>query len=135
MPPYSTDIDQPPPIPLFHGGDEPPLPPYNEPVTAQYSEVKRKDLACHVLPYNSTTAGGDYSVLKRDDISHIPLYNVTAGEDYSVIKRGDVAHVPPYSTPAGGDYSVLKREERAVSFTLIDNHSLICNIIIIEQRK
>ena len=68
-------------------------------------------MAPRILPHTSTAAGGDYSVLKRDDISHVPLHNVTAGGDYSVIKRDDV----PYSTAAGGDYSVLKREEREVS--------------------
>ena len=68
-------------------------------MTPQCSEVKKK----HLTP-NSTAAEGDYSLLKRDDISHVPLHNVTAGGDYSVIKRDD-----------GDDYSVLKREEREVS--------------------
>ena len=79
-------------------------------MTAQYFEVKQE----HTVP-QLTVAGGDYSVLKRDDISHVPLHNVTAGGDYSVIKRDDVSHAPPYSTSAGGDYSVLKRKEREVS--------------------
>ena len=90
VPSYLADYDLSPSIPLFHGGDEPPVPPYNGPVTKQYSEVKREDVALHVLPHINTPAG-DYSVLKRD----VPLYNVTAG----------------------GDYSVLKREEREVSKT------------------
>ena len=115
MPPYSADNEQPPPIPLFHGGDEPPVAPYNGPVTAHYSEAKRELMAPHVLPYNSTAAGGDYSVLKRDDIPHVSLHNVTAGGDYSVIKRDDVPNAPPHSTPARGDYSILKREESEVS--------------------
>ena len=33
MPPYLVDNDQPPPIPLFHCEDEPPVPPYNGNVT------------------------------------------------------------------------------------------------------
>ena len=73
-------------------------------MTAQYSEVKREDMAPHLLPHISTAVEGDYSALKRDDIPHVPLHNVTAGGDYSVIKRND-----------GDDYSVLKREEREVS--------------------
>ena len=81
------------------------------PLTPQFSEVKREHVAPHILPHNSTAAEGDYSILKRDDIPHLPLHNVTVGGDYSVIKRGDV----PYSTAAGGDYSVLNREEREVS--------------------
>ena len=68
----------------------------------------------YVLSHTSTAAGGDHSVLKRDDISHVPLHNVTAGGDDSVLKRDDVSHTSPYSTSAGGDYSVLKREEREV---------------------
>ena len=80
-------------------------------MTTQYSEVKKKLVTPHVLPHNSTAAEGDYSVLNRDDISHVPLHNVTAGGDYSVIKRNDV----PYSTAAGGDYSVLKGKEREAS--------------------
>ena len=115
MPPYLADNEQPPPIPVFHGGDEPPVPSYNGPVTAHYSEAKRELMAPHVLPHNSTAAGGDYSVLKRDDIPHVSLHNVTAGGDYSVIKRDDVPNAPPHSTPAGGDYSVLKRKVREVS--------------------
>ena len=74
---------------MFHGGDEPPVPPYNnEPVTAQYFEVKREHMVPHI-----TTAGADYSVLKRDNVSRVPFHD----------------------TSAGGDYSVLKREEREVS--------------------
>ena len=80
-------------------------------MTTQYSEVKKKHVTPYVLPHNSTAAEGDYSVLKRDDIPHVPLHNVTAGRDYSVIKRNDV----PYNTAAGGDYSALMREEREVS--------------------
>ena len=95
---------------MFYGGDEPPVPPYNGPVTAQYFEDKQEHTVPHV-----TVAGGDYSILKRDDIPHVPLHNVTAGGDYSVIKRDDVSHTPPYSTLAGGDYSVLKREGKEVS--------------------
>ena len=76
-------------------------------MTAQYSEVKKKDVTVHIT---NTTSGGDYSVLKRDNIPHGSLQNVTAGEDYSVINRDNV----PYDT-AAGDYSVLKREEREVS--------------------
>ena len=73
---------------MFHGGDEPLVPPYNNvPVTAQYFEVKRKDMAHHVMLHNNTAAGGDYSVLKRDGIPHVPLHNVTARGDYSVLKR------------------------------------------------
>ena len=68
-----------------------------------------------VQPHTSTAAEGDYSVLKRDDIPHVPVHNVTVGEDYSVIKRDDVSQAPPYSTSAGGDYSVFDREEREVS--------------------
>ena len=79
-------------------------------MTPQYSEVKRESLTPHVLLHNGTAGGGDYSALKRDDISHSPLHNMTAGGDYSIIKRDDVSHTPPYSTLAGGDYSVLKRE-------------------------
>ena len=79
-------------------------------MTAQYSEVKKKDVTVHVKTHTNATFGGDYSVLKRDNIPHESLQNVTAGEDYSVISRDDV----PYDT-AGGDYSVLKREEREVS--------------------
>ena len=109
MLPYSADNDQPPPIPLFCGGDEPHVSPYHGPLTAQYSEVKR-DVTLHVIPRTSTTSGGDYSVLKRDNIPHESLLNVTAGGDYSFISRDDV----PYGT-AAGDYSVLKREEREVS--------------------
>ena len=78
-------------------------------MTTQCSEVKKK----HVLPHNSTAAEGDYSLLKRDDIRHVPLHNVTAGGEYSVISRDDI----PYGKAAGGDYSVLKREEREVSQT------------------
>ena len=84
-------------------------------MTTHYSEVKKKHVAPHVLPHNSTAVEGDYSVLKRDDISHVPLHNVTAGGDYSVIKRNDIFHATPYSTSTGGDYSVLNREEREVS--------------------
>ena len=72
--------------------------------THYYSKVKKKYVAPHVIPHNSTAVKGDYSVLKRDDIPHVPLHNVTAEGDYSVIKRDD-----------GDDYSVLKREEREVS--------------------
>ena len=109
MPPYSVN-DQPPPIPSYHGGDEPHVFPYNRPLTAQYSEVKRKDVTLHVKTHTNTTSGEDYSILKRDNIPHESLQNVTAGGDYSVINRDDV----PYGT-AAGDYSVLKREEREVS--------------------
>ena len=84
-------------------------------MTTHYSEVKKKHVTHHVLPHNSTTFEGDYSILKRDDVSHVPLHNVTAGGDYSVIKRDDISHATPYSTSAGGDYSVLIREEREVS--------------------
>ena len=84
MPPYSADNDKPPPVPLLYGEDEPPY--NNEHVTAQYFEVKREHMPPHV-----TAARGDYSVLKRDDISHF------------------------HNTAAGGEYSVLKREEREVS--------------------
>ena len=115
MPPYSADNDQPPPIPLFHGGDEPLVPSYNGPVTAHYSEAKRELMALHALPHTSTAAGEDYSVLKRDDMPHVSLHNVTAGGDYSVIKRDDISYVPPHSTAARGNYSVLKREEKEVS--------------------
>ena len=79
-------------------------------MTTQYSEVKKKHVTPHVLPHNSTEAEGDYSVLKRDDIPHVPLYNVTAGGEYSVISTDDI----PYGKAAGGDYSVLNREEREV---------------------
>ena len=61
-------------------------------MTAQYSEVRKKDMTPHVLPH-CTAAEGNYFVLKRDDVSH----------------------TPPRSTTGGGDYSVLKREEREVS--------------------
>ena len=84
-------------------------------MTTYYSEVKKKHVTPHLLPHNSTASEGDYSVLKRDDISHVPLHNVTAGGDYSVIKRDDISHATHYSTSAGGDYSVLKRESREVS--------------------
>ena len=84
-------------------------------MTTHYSEVKKKHVTPHVLPHNSTTVEGDYSVLKRDDISNVPLHNVTAGGDYTVIKRDDIPHTPPCSTTGGGDYSILKREEREVS--------------------
>ena len=87
MPPYLANNDQPPPIPLFYGGDELPVAPYNGPVIAHYPEVKSEPVTPHVLPHNSTAAGGDYSVLKRNDISHVSLHNVTAGGDYSVLKR------------------------------------------------
>ena len=56
MPPYSANNDQPPPVPPYK----------NEPVTAQYSEVKRENMTPHVMLHR-TTAGGDYSVLKRED--------------------------------------------------------------------
>ena len=68
-------------------------------------------MAPHVLPHNNTTSGGEYSVLKRDNIPNVPLYDVTAGGDYSVISRDDI----PYGTSVGGEYSVLKREDREVS--------------------
>ena len=84
-------------------------------MTTQYSEVKKKHTTPHVLPHTSTASEGDYSVLKRDDIPHVPLHNVTLGGDYFVIKRDDVSHAPPFSTSTGSDYSVLKREEREVS--------------------
>ena len=64
----------------------------------------------HVIPHNSTTTGGNYSVLNKDDTSHVPLYNVTSGGDYAAIRRDDVCN-----GMAAGDYSVLKREEREVS--------------------
>ena len=80
-------------------------------MTAQYSEIKRNDMAPHVLLHTSTVYQGDYSVLKRDDIPNVPLHNVTAGGDYSVISRD----VTPRDAAAGGEYSVLKREEREVS--------------------
>ena len=115
IPPYIVDNDQPPPIPLFYSGDEPPIPPNNGSLTTNYSEVKEKHVTPHLLPHNSTAAEGDYSVLNRDDIPHVPLHNVTAGGDYPVMKRDDVPNVPPYSTSTGGDYSVLKRKEREVS--------------------
>ena len=67
MPPYSANNDQPPLIPLFHGGDEPLIPPYNRPMTAQYFEVMRERVAPHVLPNTSTVPGGDYSVLRREE--------------------------------------------------------------------
>ena len=73
---------------MFHGGDQPFVPPYNnEPVTAQYFEVKREYMAHHVMLHNNTVVGGDYSVLNRDGVSHVPLQNVTTGGDYSVLKR------------------------------------------------
>ena len=85
-------------------------------MTTQYSEVKKKHVAPHVLqPHTSTVAEEDYSVLKTGYIPHVPVHNVTAGGDYSVIKKDDVSHTPPYGISAGGDYSVLKREEREVS--------------------
>ena len=80
-------------------------------MTTHYSEVKKKLVTPHVLPHNSTAAEGDYSVLKREDIPHVPLHNVTAGGEYSVINRDDI----PYDKAAGGEYSVLNREEREVS--------------------
>ena len=80
-------------------------------MTTHYSEVKKKHVTPHLLPHNSTASEGDYSVLKRDDISHVPLHNVTAGGDYSVISRDNI----PYGKAVGGDYSVLNREEREVS--------------------
>ena len=83
-------------------------------MTTQYSEVKKKHVAPHILHHNSTASEGDYSLLKTGYIPHVPVHNVTAGGDYSVIKRDDVSHAPPYSTSAGDDYSVLKREEREV---------------------
>ena len=98
-------------MPLIYDGDEPPVPPYSRPLTAQYSEVKREHVTPHVLPHNSTAAEGDYSVLKKDNISCVLLHNVTFGGDYSVIKRDDVTN----GKAAGGDYSVLKREEREIS--------------------
>ena len=82
IPPYLVDNDQPPPIPLFYGGDEPPILSYNEPVTAQYFEVKQEHTVPHV-----TVAREDYSVLKRDNVSHVPFHNISAGGDYSVLKR------------------------------------------------
>ena len=84
MPPYSTDNDQPPTIPLLHGGDEPPISPYIGPVTTEYSELKREHMTTNV-----TAAGGNYSVLNRDDVSCATFHN-TAGEgNYSVLKRGE----------------------------------------------
>ena len=80
-------------------------------MTTHYSEVKKKHVTPHVLPHNSTTAEGDYSILKRDDIPHVLLHNVTSGGDYSVISRDDI----PYGKAAGGDYSALMREESEVS--------------------
>ena len=41
----------------------------------------------------------------------MPLHNVIPGGDYSVIKRDDVLN----GLAAGSDYSALKREEREVS--------------------
>ena len=84
-------------------------------MTTQYSEVKKKHMAPHLLPHNFTAADGDYSVLKRDDIPHVPQHNVTTGGDYFVIKRDNVSHAPPFSASTGSDYSVLKREKREVS--------------------
>ena len=110
MSPYSPINDHLPPITLFHGGDDPLVPPCNGLMTAQYSEVKRENMAPHLLPHISTTAR-DYSVLKRDDISNVPLHNVTVGKDYSVIKRDGV----PYNLAAECNDSVLKREDREVS--------------------
>ena len=75
---------------------------------AQYPEVKRD----HMVPHG-TGAGEDYSILKREDISHALLHNMTA-EDYSMLKRDDVPHGQPYGTVIGRDYSTLKREEREV---------------------
>ena len=80
-------------------------------MTTHYSEAKKKHVTSHVLPHTSTAAEGDYSVLKREDVPHVPLHNVTAGEEYSVISRDDIS----YGKAAGGDYSVLKREEGEVS--------------------
>ena len=60
MPPYSADIDQPPPVPLFHCEDNPSVSPYNDgPVIPQYSEVKKEHIAHHIVEEN-------YSVLKRE---------------------------------------------------------------------
>ena len=86
-PPTSVDSDQPPPIPLFNGGNEPTVPSYNESMTTQYSEVKKKHVAPHILHHNSTASEGDYSLLKTGYIPHVPVHNVTAGGDYSVLKR------------------------------------------------
>ena len=80
-------------------------------MTTHYSEVKKKQVTPYVLPHNSTAAEGDYSVLKREDIPHVPLHNVTAGGEYSVISTDDI----PYGKAAKGDYSIFKREEREVS--------------------
>ena len=66
-------------------------------------------MAPHVLPHSK--AAGDYSLLKREGIPHVPLHNVISGGDYSVMKRDDVLN----GLAAGGHYSVLKREEREVS--------------------
>ena len=79
-------------------------------MTALYSEIKRNDVSPHVLPHNSTTTEGNYSVLSRDDTSHVPLYIVTSGGDCAAIRRDDVRN-----GMAAGEYSVLKREEREVS--------------------
>ena len=77
---------------------------------AQYFEVEREDMLPHV-----STAGGGYSVLKRDDVPHVSLHNLTTGGNYFIIKRDDVPNTLHYSTATGDDYSVLKREEREVS--------------------
>ena len=109
--PYSADNVQP---SLFHAENEPPASSYIGPVTTQYSEVKNEHMALHITPYN-TTAGGGYSLLKRDNILHAPLHNMTTGGDYSVIKRDNVPNAPSHSTTSEGDYSVLKREKTGVS--------------------
>ena len=67
--PYSTDDDQPPPIPLFCIEDEPSLS-SNGPVIGQYSMIMREHMTPdHVPPCNTVAEGDDptQSVSEREE--------------------------------------------------------------------
>ena len=67
--PYSTDDDQPPPIPLFRIENEPSLSP-SEHVIAQYSVIMREHMTPHHVPPCNTVVEGDDStqfVSKREE--------------------------------------------------------------------
>ena len=71
--PYSTDDDQPPPIPLFCIEDEPSRSP-NGPVIAQYSVIMREHMTSdHVPPCSTVAEGYDPTqfMSKREEIKVI----------------------------------------------------------------
>ena len=82
VPPYLADNDQPPLIPLFHGGDESLVSPFNEPMTTEYSKFKRE----HITPCVAA-AGGNDSILNRDNLSCATFHTTSAKGDCSVLKR------------------------------------------------